>query len=351
MKKIITGVIVLALILAAGFKMKANHDKINSTKNLNSGISSVVSVQTYTVQSMEINQALNLVGTLSANSEVNIAAEAQGKITTLNVEAGQVKGQGSVIATIDSKLKQLAVRSAKVALAKQKRDLARYENLVKGGSATQQQLDDARTAYENAIITLEQAQKQLDDATVKAPISGVITKKLVDKGAFINVGTAIASIVDISRLKLKLSVSESNVYKLKVGENAKITTDIYPGVTFDGKVSFVSAKGDESHNYDVEIMVVNSSKNPLKAGTFANALIDQPAVGKKLYIPREALQGSTREAKVYVADNGKATLRDIVVRDADNKYLEVQSGLNEGDVVVTSGQINLENGKAIKVMN
>ena len=157
--------------------------------------------------------------------------------------------------------------------------------------------------------------------------------------------------VDISKLKLKLSVSESNVYKLKVGENAKITTDIYPGVTFDGKVSFVSAKGDESHNYDVEIMVVNSSKNPLKAGTFANALIDQPAVGKKLYIPREALQGSTREAKVYVADNGKATLRDIVVRDADNKYLEVQSGLSEGDVVVTAGQINLEDGKAIKVAN
>ncbi len=351
MKKIITGVVILALIVGAGFKMKANHDKINSTKNLNSGISSVISVQTYMVKPMEISQALNLVGTLSANSEVNIASEAQGKITSLNVEAGQVKSAGSVIATIDSKLKQLAVQSAKVALAKQKRDLARYENLVKGGSATQQQLDDARTAYENAIITLEQAQKQLADATVKAPISGVITKKLAEKGSFINVGTAIASIVDISKLKLKLSVSESNVYKLRVGEKAQITTDIYPGVTFDGKVTFVSAKGDESHNYDVEIMVVNSSKNPLKAGTFANALIDQPAVGDKLYIPREALQGSTREAKVYVAENGKAHLCDIVVREADNKFLEVQSGLSEGDVVVTSGQINLEDGKAIKVMN
>lgn len=351
MKKIITGVVILALIGAAGFKMKANHDKINSSKDLNSGISSVVSVQTYTVKPMEISQALNLVGTLSANSEVNIAAEAQGKITSLNIEPGQVKSQGSVIATIDSKLKQLAVQSAKVALAKQKRDLARYENLVKGGSATQQQLDDARTAYENAVITLEQAQKQLADATVKAPISGVITKKLAEKGSFINVGTAIASIVDISKLKLKLSVSESNVYKIKVGENAQITTDIYPGVTFDGKVSFVSAKGDESHNYDVEVMVVNSRKNPLKAGTFATALIDQPAGGNKLYIPREALQGSTREAKVYVAEDGKAYLRDIVVREADNKFLEVQSGLSDGDVVVTSGQINLEDGKAIKVMN
>lgn len=351
MKKIITGVVVLALIVAAGLKMSANHEKINSTKNQNSGISNVVSVQTYAVKPMEISQALNLVGTLSANSEVNIVAEAQGTLTSLNVEPGQVKGQGSAIATIDSKLKQLAVRSAQVALAKQKRDLARFENLVKGGGATQQQLDDARTSLENALITLEQNKKQLADATVKAPISGVITKKLVYKGAFVNIGTSIASIVDVSKLKLKLSVSESNVYKIKLGENAQVTTDIYPGVTFNGKVTFVSAKGDDSHNYDVEIQVANNGKHQLKAGTFANATIDQPAVGEKLYIPREALQGSTRDAKVYVAVNGKALLKDVVVREANNKYLEVESGLSNGDIVVTSGQINLENGKAIKVAN
>ncbi len=351
MKKIITGVVVLALILAAGFKLNTNHEKINSSKNMNSGISSVVTVQTYTVKPMEINQALNLVGTLLANSEVNIVAEAQGKLTILNVEPGQVKGQGSAIAAIDNKLKQLAVRSAQVALAKQKRDLSRFENLVRGGGATQQQLDDARTSYENALITLEQNKKQLTDATVKSPISGVITKKLVDKGAFVNVGTVIASIVDISKLKLKLSVSETNAYKIKVGDNAQVTTDIYPGVIFNGKVNFVSAKGDDSHNYDVEILVANNGKHSLKAGTFANAVINQPAVGKKLYIPREALQGSSRDAKVYVAENGKAKLRNIVIKEGDNKFLEVESGLSEGDLVVISGQINLENGKAIKVTN
>lgn len=350
MKKIITGVVVVLLIVAAGFRMYSNHEKINSTKNLNSGISSVVSVQAYTVKSMKIDQTLNLVGVLSANSEVNIVAEAQGKMTSLNVELGQVKGQGSVIATIDNKLKELAVRSAQVALAKQKRDLSRYENLVKGGGAPQQQLDDARTSYENAVITLEQNQKQLSDATVKSPISGVITKKLVDKGAFVNVGTTIASIVDISKLKLKLNVSESNVYKLKVGEKVQVTTDIYAGSTFDGKITFVSSKGDENHNYDVEVQVANSGKNQLRAGTFANATINQTSVGNKLYIPREALQGSTRDAKVYVAENGKAQLRSIEVSEADNKYLEVKSGLKEGEVVVTSGQINLEDGKGIKVI-
>ena len=350
MKKIIVGLVVVVLIVTAGFKMNSNHEKINSSKNLNSGISSVVAVQTYEVKPIEINQSLNLVGTFSANSEVNIVAESQGILTSLNVEPGQMKGQGSVIAVIDNKLKQLAVRSAQVALAKQKRDLSRYENLLKGGGATQQQLDDARTSYENALITLEQNKKQLADATVKSPISGVVTKKMIYKGSFVNIGTTIASIVDISKLKLKLSVSESNVYKMKVGERARITTDIYPGVTFEGKVSFVSVSGDDSHTYDVEIMVNNNSKTPLKAGTFANVLINEPSLGKRLYIPREALLGSSRDAKVYVAENGKAILRDVIVHEANNKYLEVKSGLDEGDKIVVSGQINLENGKSIKTV-
>lgn len=350
MKKIITRLVVVALVVTAGFRMNSNHEKINSSKNLNSGISSVVSVQTYEVKPIEIDQSLNLVGTFSANSEVNIVAESQGILTSVNVEQGQIKEVGSIIAVVDSKLKQLALRSAQIALEKQKRDLARCENLVKGGGANQQQLDDARTMYENALITLEQNKKQLTDATVKSPISGVITKKTMYKGSFVNIGATIATIVDISKLKLKLNVSESNVYKLKVGQRAQITTDIYPGVNFDGKVSFVSMSGDDSHTYDVEITVNNNSRTPLKAGTFANASINEFSPGKRLYIPREALLGSSRDAKVYLAENGKATLRDVIVNEANNKYLEVKSGLNEGDLVVTSGQINLENGKFIKTI-
>jgi RND family efflux transporter, MFP subunit len=347
-KKITTIIVVLSLLVAVGIRLSSNHKKINSSKNLNSGISSIVSVETYKIEPMDIDQSIKLVGTMFAISDVNIVAEAQGKITSLNVEPGQVKSQGSVIATIDNKLKQLAVNSAQVALAKQKKDLSRFENLVKGGGATQQQLDDARTSYENALITLEQNQKQLADATVKAPITGIITQKLVDKGAFVNVGTPLASIVDISKLKLKLNASESDAYKIKVGEIAQITTDIYPDKTFEGRVSFISAKGDENHIYNIEIVVTNNNKTPLKAGTFANVTINRPSAGKKLYIPRESLLGSSRDAKVYVVHNGTAILRDIVVSEANNKYLEVKSGLSANDVIVTSGQINLENGKPVK---
>lgn len=350
MKKIAISIVVLLLILAAGYKMFQNHKNINSTQNLNSGISSVVSVKAFVVKPMKLEQKLSFVGTLKPNSEINIVSESQGKLTSVSFELGQHVNTGNVIATIDNKLKELAVRSAQVSLAKQKKELARTENLFKGGGATQQQLEDARTSVENATITLEQNQKQLSDATIKAPISGTITKKYVNNGAFVNIGTSIATIVDVSRLKLKLNVSESDVYKIKNGDNAQITTDIYENSTFNGKVTFISTQGDENHNYDVEIQVINSGKNQLKAGTFANATINRPDGTNKIYIPRNALQGSIRESQVFVAQNGKAILKSIRVAEANNDYLEVLGGLSEGEQVITSGQINLENGKAIKVI-
>jgi membrane fusion protein, multidrug efflux system len=351
MKKIITIVIIIALVLVAVLRLKGNHEKINSKKLIGSGISNKVSVNVTSVKKTISEHALNLVGTLSANTEIIVAAEVQGKITSVNFQLGQVKTKGSVLAIVDSKLRRLALQTAKNGESKLKKDLERFENLFKGGTITEQQLDDARTAYENAQIQLEQAEKQLTDATILAPVNGVITQKQAEEGAFINIGSPIATIVDISKLKIKLNVSESNVYKLKVGDKAQITTDVYPGIAFVGNISFISSKGDDTHNYPVEIIIPNSKKYALKAGTFVNAKIEVPGIGSTLVAPREALQGSIQDAMVYVVEGGIAKLRKIVVSAGDDKNLEILSGLKEGELVVVTGQINLTDGKSINIAN
>ncbi len=349
MKRIISLLILVLVLVASGFLLKKNHDTINQ-QHLSTGISSVVSVNVTEVKEMTSAHALHLTGTLSPVTELNIATQVQGQITSLNVELGQFKQKGSVLATIDDKLKQLALQSALLSSSKLKRDLERIENLYKGGSATEQQQDDARNACENAKIQLEQARKQLADATIIAPFSGVVTQKQVEKGAFVNVGNPIASIVDISKLKIKLNVSESNVYQLKKGDNANITSEIYPDHSFTGRISFISEKGDETHNYQVEIEMPNSAKYPLKAGTFVNATVTIPGKGMSLFIPREALQGSSQDASVFVAENGKAVLKKITVGTGNDLALEIISGLKKGDKIITTGQINLENGKNIQIV-
>lgn len=351
MKKIFIIIIALVLLVWAGFRLKSNHDALNSKKQVGGNTSLAVSVNVSSVSSMRNDQTLNLVGTLSPYRELNIASEISGKITSLNCEEGQFKGQGATIAVVDDKLKRLSVRSAQIALNKTRKDLIRYKNLYKGGGATEQQLDDMQNAFYNAEVQLDEAKKQLKDATIKAPISGTITEKLVERGGFVNVGTSIASIVDISRLKVKINVSETNVYNLKIGDHTVITTSVYPGIAFEGKISFINPKGDDAHNYIVEVVINNNSVHKLKAGTFVNVNIHIPAKGNSLFIPREALIGSTQNAQVYVAENGKAVLHNITIGAQTNAYLEVLSGLTEGEQIVVAGQVNLSDGKAIRIVN
>jgi len=349
MKRIISVLVIVVVIISVGLRLKTNHEKINKAKP-DSGISNVVNVNVARVSEKETGHTLDLTGTLNPATELNIPSQAQGQITFLNVELGQFITKGSTIAIIDNKLKQLAVRSTKISEEKLKRDLERYQNLYKGGTVTEQQLEEVQNAYESAKIQLDQAEKQLVDATVVAPFSGVITQKPVELGAFINPGSPVAGIVDISRLKIQINASEANVYQIKTGDQTIVTTEVYPGIEFSGRITFVSDRGDESHNYPVEVEIPNNNQNPLKAGTFVNVKIKVPGTARALFIPREALVGSTQDASVYIVESGKAVLRKITVKNTADADLQVLSGLDKDETVIVTGQINLVDGKDIHIV-
>jgi membrane fusion protein, multidrug efflux system len=344
---IVTALVVLALIV---FRLSTNYRKVNANKNVSTDLA-YVTVNIFPVSKMSITESLLLTGYMEAYSEVDIASEAQGIITSLLAELGQEKSKGNVIATIDDKLKTLSVQKAKNLKAKLEKNFERNKNLFNGGSLTQQQLDDAQNLYDDAVIQLEQAEKELVNATIKSPISGIIIKKQVEEGEYINIGSPIVTIVDVSKLKIKLNVSEVNVYQLKLGDKAVISTDVYPGVVFEGNISFISSQGDDSHNYPVEIVIPNNSRYPLKSGSFANVVIKLPVEAEAVYIPRESLLGSITDAEVYVAENDQAILKKIVVGNGNDKYIKVISGLKEGEKVIVNGQINLSENKAIKIVN
>jgi len=349
MKKIIGIIILLLLVTGVGLKLRSVYNKINKA-GAYSGISNIVNVNVARVSEDETNIVINLTGTLYPEKELDLSAQAQGQITFLDAEAGEYKTKGSIIAVIDNELRQLAVNSAEITEAKLKRDLERYLNLYTGGTMTQQQFEDARDAYENAKIQLDQARKQLADATIIAPFSGEITVKHVEQGSFTNPGNPVISIVDLSTLKVKINVSEAIIYKLKKGDEASITTEIYPGKEFPGKFTYVGSAGDDSHNYPIELEIANSDQYPLKAGTFVNVKIDVPGTSRALFIPREALVGSTQDASVYIAENGKAILRKITLQRNTGDDLQVLSGLNKGEVIIVTGQINLTDGMDINIV-
>ncbi|MDP4176652.1 MAG: efflux RND transporter periplasmic adaptor subunit, partial [Bacteroidota bacterium] len=201
-------------------------------------------------------------------------------------------------------------------------------------------------------IAVEQAKKQLEFTNLTAPQSGAIVEKLVQVGSLVGPGSSIARIVDVSQLKIVVSVSEKDVYKIKNGMIVTASSSVYPGVTYTGKVTFVSSKGDQAHNYPVEVSIKNNSSYPLKAGTFASVEFDLASRQNVLLIPRESVINSIKEAKIFtVNSNNEAHLRAVTIGRDFGNYLEVISGLNEGETVVISGQINLVEGSHVVAIN
>src|SRR6185437_2807218 len=275
MKRIITIIVIVGILAAVVLRLSANKKHIEESKKIKEDVNFTVAVNAVPVQA-KLNEAnLDLVGTVVANQIIDIKAEVQGKITSLSFKLGDCVQQGHALAHIDSRIRQIALSNAEQALANAEQNYQRYKILYEGGAASKSQYDQNKLSYENALNQLDQSKKELGNTSVTAPLTGYITEKNVEEGTFVSVGNSIATIVDVSKLKVKVNVPERNVYDLKVGDTVNITASVYPGVLFKGKVTFISLNGDEAHNYPVEISLANQSKNPLKSGTYVDIFFNQ----------------------------------------------------------------------------
>ena len=343
---VLTAVVLLGIMTMT---LASNKKEINSRKEVKTTEINIA----VTVASAEMkvtNMDLDLVGTTQAAREVNIASESSGKIVVVNFRMGDYVTQGNVLAIIDDTYKRLAYENAKLNYNKCKDDISRYQALREGDAVSDTQLRDIKLAYENANIQLENAKKQWDDTKIVAPFSGYITSQNTELGAYVNAGTVIAGIADISQLKVVFDVSEMNAYELQRGQTVSVTTDVHPEASYKGTISNISPKASASHTYPVEIMIANNGKDKLKAGTYVKVNVNMSNKENVLMIPRDAIVSSLKDPSVYLVKNNIAQLMKIGVGRNFNSFIEVVSGLNEGDQVVTNGQINLTGSSKVSVI-
>jgi membrane fusion protein, multidrug efflux system len=351
MKRIVTILIVIGVVGIVAFRLVSNKKEIDSRKVVKDNSDFKVSVNIAEVTGRANEKNLRLVGTVNADQVIDIKSEVQGKVTGIFFELGDFVTKGKVIARIDDRIRQLGVANAEQSLADARQNFERYKNLYEGGGATKAQFDQHRLALENAQNRLEQARKELSSAAITAPFSGYITAKSIEDGSFANIGSPVATLIDISQLKVQISVSERDVYALKVGDKVDITSNVYPGVNYQGKIKFIGYQGDQSHNYPVEVAITNRKESPLKAGTYVDVAFNRKSQATSLQIPREALVGSIKDAKVYVVEGDVAKLKKVTLGTDNGNYVEVLGGLSAGEKVVTSGQINLSDNAKVTVLN
>ncbi len=348
--KTIIGIIVAIAVIAIAYTLFTNKQEMNAEANV-SEPDFAIPVQVTAVKETTLTDALTATGEFRGWEEVMLVAESQGSIENLRFEEGASIKKGQIIAKIDAVSLNSQLASARASAAKAEKDVARYERLEKAGAISRSQLEDARIQMENSRANIAQINQQLSFTTVKSPIDGIINSLMVEETSFVMPGNEIAEIVQIDRLKLIVNVSESDLSKIKEGQEVKIKTDVFPLKEFSGIVSNISVKGDESRKYKVTIEVKNTQDEQLRAGMFGEVNFDALASNQKtaMVIPRESITNSLQDPQVYIIENDKAVLKSIKTGSTIDGLTVVLSGLNVGDQVVTKGIINLKDNTKVKI--
>lgn len=348
--KIYVGLAVVAIVIIS--ILIINKKKLAA--NTSGGIDVTYYVSVEKVSRKNLNTKVSLTGTIYANNDVNILSETSGKVVAVYAKVGDFKQANSVLVQVDDELRKAALMSAEANYEKAKKDYERFQKLYEEKSISEGQLDQAKVGAAMAEAQYIVAKRQYEDTKIKTPISGYVTARNVDIGSMVQGApqpTFIANVVDLSRVKVKLNLSETDAAIVKVGDAVKVTTDVYPGIVFNGRVESISNKGDEAHTYPTEISIVNQSQHLLKAGMFARVEFSSSKANDVIAIPREALVGSIKNPQVFVVENNTAKLRNVTLGTESGIYVQVLNGLNVGDVLVVNGQNNLEDNTKVEILN
>jgi RND family efflux transporter MFP subunit len=287
-------------------------------------------------------------GNFAPVQQLNFAAENSGRVTQVLVDEGAYVRKGQTLAVIKTDVLNIDLETAQASYQNAQKEKQRYENAFQTGGVTQQQLDQAILSLQNAEARVAQARIRVSDANIKSSINGIVNKRYIEPGAVVNPGSQLFELVDVTRLKLAVTVNETQVAHLKTGDKVTVKASVFPDKTYTGTVSFVAPKADASLNFPVEIEVASNPGNLLKAGMFGTAIFSLPHTAPVILIPRSAFVGSVSGNQVFVVENGTtARSRNVISGRVLGDKVEILQGLNEGETIITSGQINLADGSRI----
>lgn len=342
--RIATGILLTGSIVVVLANNKAKIDKAaNPVKE-----TPVVPVKVHEVKPEAFNTSFSINGTTSPAKEVKIASEVQGKLTGLYIDNGDFVRSGQVIAQLDAGVYNAQLSSIASSIAKAQLDIDRYTHLVAMGGASQMQLESVKLQHTSLLAQQKEILQQIAHMQIRSPFDGKIENVTAELGAYVSFGTTLAQLIDNSSLKINVFLSEQEAFKVQTGDTVSISTVVLAHAK-KGYVSMISDKADASGKFLAEISFSNSDEEKLKAGILASVSFFSDATEQGLSIPVSALVASAKEAKVYVANGNKVALRTIKTGIVTTQQVQVLEGLQAGDRVVTSGQLNLEDGSAISI--
>lgn len=340
MKKVLYIIIPLALIAIVVIKLKSNKEIVKD-KVYQYDKEQAIHVQVDTIKSELIGVEFAYSGTFEPNKETKLSAEIQGKINDVLVDVGTFVTKGQSLIQLDNSLLKLQLQSAEVQVEGLEADVKRFTVLANADAVQGVQLEKAELGLKSAKVQRATLLEQINKTTIKAPFNGVVTAKLTEEGAFAAPGVPLLQITDISVLKFTVNVSENDLSSFQLNQTFSINADAYSDVLLSGKATMIGSKANMGSSFPVQFIVSNTSDLKIKSGMFGKVNLKSDNQKSGIIIPSSAIIGSSSQPQVYKVKNGKAVLHNITIAQKIKNKTVVSKGLEEGDVIVTNGFINL----------
>lgn len=302
-----------------------------------------VDVKKVSVQ--EVSQVQEYTATVEVDNLNNITPASPNRIKSILVDVGSQVKRGQTLVVLDkSNADQLKVR---LDLAQIQYD--RAKNLLEIGSGTQQAVDQCKTELE---ALKSQYRNLMENTVLTSPISGVVTARNYDPGDMVS-GSPILTIGQISPSVIaKINVTENDYSKLKTGMHVDVKLDAFPAESFAGRIKCIHPTVDpNTRTFAVEVSIANKNQR-IKPGMFARVEINH-GTQFHVVVPDRAVvkQPGSGNKYVYVYKDGKVSYNKVELGKRIDDAYEIISGVEDGDLVVITGQAQLTNGSKVEIIN
>lgn len=364
---LLVAALALAAVIAYGIHARSSADRSLEVENKQT---SVLEVKVVTPAGGGASGTLVLPGNTQAYVETPIFSRTNGYLKKWFFDIGAHVGKGQLMATIETpeldqqlQVAEANLKSTRANLNLANKTSARYQGLLKSNSVSKQETDVAmgdaesqEAAVEASMANVRRLQQLQSFEKVYAPFSGIVTARNTDTGDLITGGSASAGmakqlfhLADTSRLRVFVSVPESDSGAVRNGGTATLTLDEYPGKTFEGIITRNSGSIDPaSRTLNVEVDVANAS-GKLLPGAYVMVHFKIPGGGTNLTIPSNTLLFRSEGLQVAVIRDGRVTLEHVTIAQDHGATVEIASGVSAQDELIVDPSDSITAGQQVKV--
>ncbi len=322
-----------------------------------------IAVNVIQVGYVDSTPRLSFNGSLEGKTTATLSSKIAGRIGEVLVQDGQAVKAGEPLVKLESVELTNSVRQAADAVKKAeinfdlaKNDYDRYKALYDKGAISAQQLEAAKAKYKIAEADLSStranhsnAKQQFGYSVITSPLDGVVANKAATIGQVVSPGAALMVVQDINQVYAVVNVEQKNLSMVKLGQTAEVKVDTYPEQTFSGIVEVINPEaGSANRMFRTKILIDNTS-GKLKPGMFANIQLLTGKSVKILTVPQAAVVQKQGLYYVFTIKDGKALRKQIDIGEVTGSIIEVKSGLESNDQVITTSVNRIKDGTEVRV--